>query len=77
MKKKELSELTEQQLLDKAKKTKSTAMMNAVLIGIMIGIIVWSVAKNTVGVFTLIPLFFIYKLINGSKNDDALKDSLK
>ena len=67
MKKKEQSELTDQQLSDKAKKIKSTSIMNALLIGFMIGIIVWSVAKNSVGFFTLIPLFFVYKLLNNSK----------
>lgn len=49
MKKKELSESTDQQRLDKAKKAKSTSIINALLIGFMIGIIVWSIAKNTVG----------------------------
>ena len=77
MKKKELSELTDQELLVEAKKMKSAAIINALLIGIMIGVVVWSVAKNTVGLFTLIPLFFAYKLINNSKNDKALKDHLK
>ena len=32
--------------------------INAFIIGFSAGIIVWSVAKNTVGLFTLIPLFF-------------------
>lgn len=77
MNKKELSELTDQQLLDKAKKFKSTSIINALLIGLMIGIVIWSVAKSTVGLFTLIPIFFAYKLLNNSKNDKALKELLK
>ena len=39
MTQKELSELTDQELLDKAKKMKSTSMTHALLIGAMIGII--------------------------------------
>jgi uncharacterized membrane protein YbjE (DUF340 family) len=77
MKQKELSELTDQELLDEAKKMKSTSITNAVLIGFMIGIIIYSVVKSSLGFFTLIPLYFIYKIINGSKNHDALKALLK
>ena len=58
MKQKELSKLTDQELLSEAKKSKSTNIIDAVLIGIMFGVIVWSVAKNNVGFLTLIPLFF-------------------
>lgn len=77
MKQKELSELTDQELLDEAKKMKSTSITNAVLIGIMIGIVIYSVVKNTVGFLTLIPVLFIYKLVNNSKNDKALEKLLK
>ncbi len=73
----ELSKLTDQELLIEAKKMKSTAIMNAVLIGFLVGIIIYSVVKNSIGFFTLIPLFLLYKFINGSKNDNALKELLK
>lgn len=77
MKQKELSELTDQELLDKAKKMKSTSITNALLIGLMIGIIIYSIVKNSVGFFTLIPLFFAFKLFNDSKNNKALEKLLK
>ena len=77
MDKKELSELTDQELLVKAKKMKSTSINNALLIGVMIWVVIWSVAKNSVGLFTLIPLFFVYKLLNNPNNDKALKEQLK
>lgn len=64
MKKKESERLTDHESLEKVSKSKSTAITNAVIIGFMIGIVVWSVAKNSVGLFTLIPLFFVYKLLN-------------
>jgi hypothetical protein len=38
MKHKNLAELTDQELLDESKKIKSNAIMNAVLIGFLIGI---------------------------------------
>jgi len=56
---------------------KSSSVINAFLIGFMIGIIIWSVVKNTLGFLTLIPLFFIYKLINNSKKEKTSKEDLE
>jgi hypothetical protein len=76
--KKPLSQLTNEELLIEAKKQKSTATMNAVLIGFLAGIIFYSVIKNTWGFLTLIPLFLAYKLINKSNADKKeLEDLLK
>lgn len=77
MKKEELSELTNQELLDQADKMKSNSISNAVFIGILIGIIIYSIVKNSFGFFTLIPLFFVYKAFNNSKNKKALEKHLK
>ena len=77
MEQKKLSELTEEELLQEAKKMKSNSIMNAVLIGFMFGIIIYSIAKNSLGILTLIPLLFAFNLINKSKDDKALKELLK
>ena len=78
MKEKELSQLSDQELLDTAKKVKSNSIINAVLIGFLMGIVFYSVAKNSWGFLTLIPLFFAYKLINNSKhNTKELENLLK
>jgi len=76
MKQKELSELTDQELLDEAKKRKSTSIMNAVFIGFLIGIIIYSIVKNSLGFLTLIPLFLAYRLINNSKYDNKELETL-
>ena len=68
MNQKELSELTDQELLDEAKKMKSTSIVNALLIGFLMGIVFYSLAKNSWGLVTLIPLYFVYKMINDPKN---------
>jgi uncharacterized membrane protein len=73
----ELSQLTDQELLAEAKKMKKASIMSALLIGIMIGVVIWSVAQNTVGLFTLIPLYFIWKVVNGSNNNKELEEVLK
>ncbi|MEN0004273.1 MAG: FUSC family protein [Bacteroidota bacterium] len=65
---KKLSEFTDEELLAEAKKSKSTAITNAVLIGFLAGVVFYSLAMNTWGFLTLIPLFFIYKLVNNPKN---------
>ncbi len=70
---KEHSELTDTEPLAEAKKKKSTAKINALLIGVLIGIIIYSAVNNSIGFLTLIPLFFIYKLVNQSKGDKDLK----
>ena len=77
MEQKEFSKLTDEELLEQAKKSKSSAITHAVLIGFLIGIIIFSVAKNALGFFTLIPLFLIYTLTKNSGADKALKEELK
>jgi riboflavin transporter FmnP len=74
---KKLSELTDSELLEKAKKMKSTSMMNAIFIGIMAGVIIYSIVKNNLGFFTLVPLYFAYKLIKSSKDNKPLEAELK
>ena len=78
MKNKSLSELTDDELLQEAKRIKSNAIINALLIGFLMGIIVYSIAQNNLGFFTLIPLFLIYKFVNNSDYDaKALKNLLE
>ena len=68
MEQKELSALTDKELLEEAKQLKSITMMNALAIGFLIGIIIYSVVKNTWGMLTLIPLYFVFKIMIDPKN---------
>lgn len=77
MTKKNLKDLTDKELLLEKKKLKKVKIINATLIGFCLGIIIWSVTQNTWGFLTLIPLFFIYKLVNNSNNDKELEKLLK
>ncbi len=57
---------------------KSTATINATLIGVLIGILIYSIAVNNFGFFTLILLFGIYKLVNNSEyNKEEIESLLK
>jgi uncharacterized membrane protein YgaE (UPF0421/DUF939 family) len=68
MKQKETIELTEQNDMKVEKKRKSDAIINAVFIGAMIGIVIFSIFKSSIGLVSLIPLFFIYRAFNNSNN---------
>ena len=75
-KQKQLSELTDQELLQEAKKLKSAAIINALLIGFLAGIVIYSIAINKVGFLAIIPLFLAYKLIKNSKYDNKELETL-
>ncbi len=76
MTERKLSELSDEELLQEAKKMKSNSIMNAVLIGFLVGIIFYSVVKNTLGFLTLIPLFLAYKLVNKSNYKNQELESI-
>jgi hypothetical protein len=68
MENKEYSQFTDQELLNEAKKMKSFSIMNGFFIGFIVGIIFYGIVKNSLGMLTLIPLYFIYKMVNDPKN---------
>jgi hypothetical protein len=76
---KELSELTDKELLEEAQKLKSFSITNAFLIGLLLGIVIYSVIKSTFGFLMLIPLFFVHKLVNDpkAKRSRAVEELLK
>ena len=75
-KERKLSELTDNELLQEAKKRRSASMINAGLVGFLAGIVFYSIIKNSFGFLMLIPLFLIYKLVNNSKYKSNELDEL-
>ncbi|NVM64857.1 hypothetical protein FHW88_003146 [Mucilaginibacter sp. SG538B] len=59
MKQKELAELTNDELLQDARKIKSGKLMDAVIFGFLIGVSVYSVVRNGFGLLTFLPLVYI------------------
>ena len=49
---------------------KTSATTTAVLIGIAFGIVLYSAVNNSLGFFTLIPLYFIHRFLK-NKNDSV------
>lgn len=77
MNQKELSQLTDKELLEVAKNSKPSPIIDAFFIGFLVGIIIFSVAANSWGFVTLIPLFLIYIFLKKPKQYEALKKELE
>jgi hypothetical protein len=73
----ELANLTDDELLQLKKKLKSSRITYAFLIGLFIGVAVYSTVNNGFGFFTFFPLFFVYLLTKDSEKGKALNDELK
>ncbi len=73
----ELVDLTDEALLQERKKVKLTNTANAVLIGIFIGIAIYSAVNNGLGFATVFPLFFVYIAFKNEKKAQALKKELQ
>lgn len=65
---KDLSTLSNEELLAEAKEMKSFSITNAFFVGFLLGIIIYSLVKNSWGMLTIIPLYVIHKLVNDPKN---------
>lgn len=77
MNEKPLSDYNDQELLEESKKARLSPIYNAVFIGFLAGILIFSFTKNNLGLVALIPLFLIYKLVQSSKKNDEVDSLLK
>lgn len=77
MTKKELAELTDQELQQEAKKIKSTTLMDGLIIGVLIGIAIYSSIKNGFGLLSFIPLVYLPIAAKNRTKNRELKDLLK
>jgi uncharacterized membrane protein len=75
---KELSQLTDQELLIKKKEAKASNILNAVLLGVMVGISIYSTITDGFGFLTVLPLFFVgFIASRWNKNKKQLDEELK
>lgn len=72
----ELSQLSDKELSEAVKNSKPSPMIDAFFIGFLVGIIIYSVAANSWGFLTLIPLYLIYIFLKKPKKYEALKNEL-
>lgn len=85
MEKKNLSELTDEELLEEKKKLKKSKIFHATFIGFLGGILIFGLvgwgmsSEKQIGLLIpmLIPLAIIYKIIKNSRNNHELEEVLK
>ena len=79
MEKKNLSELTDAELIVEKKKLKKSKMISAIAIGFLAGIVFVGIASSIIAKNILIiipllfPLYFIYKLITNQKKNNEME----
>jgi len=77
MTREELAILTDQELLQEAKKMKSTKLIDALIIGVLIGIATYSSVKNGFGFLTFLPFICAPIAIKNKTDHKKLEDLLK
>ena len=77
MEQKEFADLTNEELLEEKKKIQYNKTVNAVLVGICIGIMVYSAVNNGFKFFTFFPLLLAYPFIKNGKKIKVLEDELQ
>lgn len=73
----QLSQLSNEELLEVAKNNKPSPIFDALFIGFLFGVIVFSVAANTWGLVTIIPAYLIYRFLKKPKQYEDLQAELK
>lgn len=73
MKAENLREFTDQQLIQKKKDLKTHKIIDATIIGITIGVFVYSLVKNGFGLFMFFPLVIGYQIFRNSSNNKILE----
>ena len=77
MKAENLTELSDQELLQKVKNIKTNKIIDAVIIGATIGVVIYSAVKNGFGFFTFFPLLLAFLIARNSVNNKILERELQ
>jgi len=73
----EIKQLSDQELIKRHQAAKSNLIITCILIGALVGVAIYSSAKNGIGFFTFFPLFFVFVIINGQKTSKAIASEVK
>lgn len=77
MKPENLTELNNHELQKKLKQVKTNKMIGATIIGLTLGIVIYSAVKNGFGFFTFSPLVLTYIITRNSKNNNLLEKEIQ
>ncbi|WPO89442.1 hypothetical protein [Chryseobacterium sp. YR459] len=75
---KDLSGLTDQELLEKKRTIEGRNTINAVILGVLAGIAIYSTIANGLGLMTFLPIIFAFFAANSwNKDKKALKREIE
>lgn len=72
-----LTELTDQELVQKLKKLRTSKLIDAVLVGITIGIVIYAAINHGFGFFTFFPLLLTYSIVRNASNARLLEKEME
>ncbi len=72
-----LAELSDTELLNKLKKLKTNKIIDALIVGITIGIAIYSAIINGLEFFTFFPLILGYVIIRNSANNKTIENEIQ
>lgn len=76
MKQMNLSDLTDKELLQEAKRIRSTKLYDAVIFGVLIGIAIYSSVVNGFGLLSFLPLIYVPVAIKNKTKNKEVKELL-
>lgn len=74
---KNLNDFTNEELLQKRKSLKTSKIIDATLVGITVGVFVFSAVNNGFGFFTFFPLIIGYLIVKNYKNNKILENEVE
>jgi len=75
---KDLSGLTNQELLEKKRTIEARNTVNAIILGVLVGIAIYSTIANGLGLMTFLPIIFAFFVANSwNKDKKALKREIE
>lgn len=77
MKQKKLAELTDEELLQESRRNKPTNIYDAIIIGVLIGIAIYTSVKNGFGLLTFLPLVYVPIAVKNQAKNKELEKLLK
>jgi hypothetical protein len=72
-----LTDLSEHALLKKMKNLQTNKIVDATIIGVTIGIAIYSLVKNGLEFFTFFPLILAYMIFRNSANNKILEKEIQ
>ena len=77
MKPENLTEFSDQEILQKRKNLKTSKIIDATIVGMTFGVFFYSAVKNGFGFSTFFPLIIGYLIIKSSENNKILEKEIQ